>query len=80
MVFSLEDGLDAFVTKLNAPGSALLYSTYLGGGARQGGSGTTRIGPGIAIDGAGNAYVAGKFRYSLLVVDLSGGCGASSLA
>jgi uncharacterized protein (TIGR03437 family) len=59
VVFSLGDAFDAFVTKLNASGSALLYSTYLGGGALQGGSGITRIGPGIAIDGAGNAYVAG---------------------
>ena len=46
----------AFVTKLNASGSALVYSTYLGG------SGTTiqqSFGSGIAIDAAGNAYVAG---------------------
>jgi uncharacterized repeat protein (TIGR01451 family) len=42
---------DAFVTKLNSSG-AISYSTYLGGG----GSDTGR---GIAIDGAGNAYVAG---------------------
>jgi Beta-propeller repeat len=43
---------DAFVTKLNATGSALVYSTYLGGtGDDQG--------RGIAVDGAGNAYVTG---------------------
>ena len=59
VVFSLGGSFDAFVTKLNASGSALLYSTYLGGGALQGGSGATRIGPGIAVDRAGNAYVAG---------------------
>lgn len=43
---------DAFVTKLNAAGSALDYSTYLGG---------RDIDPGmaIAVDAAGNAYVAG---------------------
>ncbi len=44
---------DAFVTKLNAAGSDLVYSTYLGG------SGSDR-GGGIAVDGAGNAYVTGE--------------------
>jgi hypothetical protein len=43
---------DAFVTKLNPTGSALVYSTYLGG------SGSDR-GFGIAVDAAGNAYVTG---------------------
>jgi hypothetical protein len=43
---------DAFVTKLNPTGSGLVYSTYLGGGSFDGGAA-------IAIDGAGNAYVAG---------------------
>ena len=41
-----------FVTKLNSTGSALLYSTYLGG------SGWDTPG-GIAIDSEGDAYVAG---------------------
>ena len=44
---------DAFVTKLNATGSGLVYSTYLGG---SGGD----IGHGIAVDGAGSAYVTGN--------------------
>ncbi|MBI4166994.1 MAG: choice-of-anchor D domain-containing protein, partial [Acidobacteria bacterium] len=43
---------DAFVTKLNADGSALLYSTFLGGLARDSGNA-------IAVDSAGFAYVAG---------------------
>ncbi|MGH7945869.1 MAG: SBBP repeat-containing protein, partial [Opitutaceae bacterium] len=43
---------DAFVAKLNVAGSALVYSTYLGGGLDEGGSG-------IAIDAGGNAYVTG---------------------
>jgi len=43
---------DAFVAKVSADGSALLYSTYLGG------SGNDAVG-GIAADGAGNAYVSG---------------------
>jgi Beta-propeller repeat len=44
---------DAFVTKLNPSGSALVYSTYLGG------SPTADVGGGIAVDGWGNAYVTG---------------------
>lgn len=43
---------DAFVAKLNASGSALAYATYLGGSAGDGGFD-------IAVDTAGNAYVAG---------------------
>src|SRR3989442_679598 len=43
---------DAFVTKLNGDGSALVYSTYLGGFSSDRGNA-------IAVDAAGNAYVAG---------------------
>ncbi len=50
------DGSDAFVTKLNASGNALIYSTYLGG--RQ--PGTQDVGYAIATDPAGNAYVTGN--------------------
>lgn len=46
-------GGDAFVTKLNSTGSALVYSTYLGG------SDVDR-GKGIAVDGSGNAYITGE--------------------
>jgi Beta-propeller repeat/FG-GAP-like repeat len=45
-------GYEAFVTKINAAGNALVYSTYLGG---SGGD----EGRGIAVDAAGNAYVTG---------------------
>lgn len=45
-------GGDAFITKINAAGNALVYSTYLGG------SGFER-GYGIAVDGGGSAYVTG---------------------
>jgi hypothetical protein len=45
---------DAFVTKVNAVGSALVYSTYLGGSSNDEGFG------GIAVDGLGNAYVTGR--------------------
>jgi hypothetical protein len=44
---------DVFVTKLNAAGSALIYSTYLGGIS-------TDRGNGVAVDSAGNAYVVGQ--------------------
>ena len=51
----LTDGwTEAFVTKLNPSGTALVYSTYLGGssyGAR---------GAAIAVDSSGNAYVTGS--------------------
>jgi hypothetical protein len=46
---------DAFVTKINAAGSALVYSTYLGGSGFD-------LGNGIAADSAGNAYVTGVTR------------------
>ncbi|WP_225410762.1 SBBP repeat-containing protein [Stigmatella hybrida] len=44
---------DAFITKLNATGSALVYSTYLGGN-------TFDSGNAIAVDPSGNAYVTGS--------------------
>jgi hypothetical protein len=49
---------DVFVTKLNATGSALVYSTYLGGGANNG-IGTHSGGASIAVDASGDAYVTG---------------------
>jgi Beta-propeller repeat len=45
--------LNAFVSKLNADGSGLVYSTHLGGSA-------TDFGEGIALDIRGNAYVVGS--------------------
>jgi hypothetical protein len=51
--FQMRGSFDAFVTKLNPKGSALIYSTYLGGSA-----GVDR-GWAIALDSAGNAYVTG---------------------
>lgn len=44
---------DAFVTKIKADGSQLLYSTYLGGSGYD-------LAHGIALDAAGNAYVTGE--------------------
>ena len=45
---------DTFVTKLNPSGSALVYSTYLGGSGDDG-----QFDGGIAVDASGNAYVTG---------------------
>ncbi|WP_080507532.1 SBBP repeat-containing protein [Bryobacter aggregatus] len=44
---------DAFIAKLNPAGTALVYCTYLGGSADD-------VATALAIDGAGNAYVAGS--------------------
>lgn len=46
-------GYDAFVTKLSTDGATLVYSTYLGG-AQDDKAAT------IAVDGQGNAYIAGS--------------------
>jgi hypothetical protein len=48
---------DAFVTKINSGGSALIYSTYLGGGKII--NGTDDWGQAIAVDSLGSAYVTG---------------------
>jgi hypothetical protein len=48
---------DAFVTKLNPSGSALVYSTYLGGSNIDGANA-------VAVDASGNVYVAGSTNSS----------------
>jgi hypothetical protein len=45
-------GTDAFVAKLNASGSAIVFSTYLGGSSNE-------LGNAIAIDSSQNVYIAG---------------------
>jgi len=50
---STSSGGTAFVAKINATGSALVYSTYLGGTYFE-------IANAIAVDGSGDAYVAGE--------------------
>jgi hypothetical protein len=63
--------LDAFITKINPFGNALIYSTFLGGDVGE-------AGEEIAIDSAGNAYVAGttnslNFPVSNAIQSRSGG-------
>src|SRR5262249_34776932 len=48
----LRDSQDAFVTKVNAEGSVLLYSTHWGGSREESGLD-------IAVDGRANAWVTG---------------------
>ncbi len=43
---------DAFVAKVDAPGGALVYSTYVGGGGADGANG-------VAVDRTGSAHVVG---------------------
>jgi hypothetical protein len=50
---ALTGSQDAFVTELNPSGSALVFSTYLGGGTTSGASG-------IAVDSGGDVYVTGS--------------------
>jgi len=49
---ALAGGTDGFITKINATGTGLLYSTYLGGNVFD------QIN-GLAVDADGNAYVVG---------------------
>ena len=59
-------GPDAFVTKLSADGSTILYSTYIGG------SGTDRAN-GIVVDSEDNAYLQKLKRHALINgIDLCG--------
>lgn len=49
---SANGDFDAFVAKVNAEGTELLYSGYIGGNSED-------VGSGIAVDGDGNAYISG---------------------
>lgn len=50
---TLDGGRDAFLTKLNSIGSALVYSSYLGGG------GALDVASANAVDASGTMYVTG---------------------
>jgi hypothetical protein len=58
-----EEFTDVFVTKLNASGSGLVYSTYIGGSDDD-------EGYGIAVDGSGNAYVTGYTIQMIMMLPL----------
>jgi hypothetical protein len=70
---------DAFVTKLNASGSGLLFSSLLGGSRDESGNG-------IAVDGNGNIIVVGQtaslnFPFANAVrstITFNGNCGPGS--
>ena len=68
---------DAFVTKINAAGSALVYSSLLGGSGQDDGSD-------IAVDGSGNAYLTGRAssadfpRVNQIPGACQGSCGSGS--
>ena len=49
---------DAFLAKFNASGSGLVYSTYFGGS--NGVTGQNEVANAVAVDGGGNAYIAGQ--------------------
>jgi uncharacterized repeat protein (TIGR01451 family) len=51
-IYGNQTGQDAFVTKMNPTGTALLYSTYLGGSDFD-------MGFAIALDSLGHAYITG---------------------
>jgi len=59
-------GGDAFVAKVNASGTALVYCGYIGGSVDD-------VGSGIAIDGSGNAYVAGYTKSTQTTFPYIGG-------
>jgi hypothetical protein len=66
-------GSDAFVTKLDATGSRVLYSTYIGGG-------DTDEASAIAVDEDGNAFITGQTWSADYPVTLDAALASSSAA
>ena len=64
--YTLKGYENVFVTKLNATGAALVYSTFLGGSGR--------FGYAIALDPFGNAYVTGATFSTISPLTLSRQC------
>jgi hypothetical protein len=58
--------LDAFVAKVNASGTALVYCGYIGGSGEEWGNC-------IAVDGSGNAYVTGRTDSTQTTFPIIGG-------
>jgi hypothetical protein len=65
-------GYDSFLTKLNAAGNALVFSTFLGGGEYQGVTG-------IAVDRAGNAFIAGDIELNIPTVCATDPCDTTAI-
>jgi hypothetical protein len=59
-------GFDAFVAKVNAAGTALLYAGYIGGSGLE-------FGNAIAVDGSGSAYLVGYTNSSEATFPVSSG-------
>ena len=59
-------GTDAFVIKVNAAGTALIYCGYIGGSSDD-------VGAGIAVDSNGRAYVTGYAVSTQLTFPVTGG-------
>ena len=53
-------GADAFVTKLDPTGTVELFSSYLGGSGQENDYNTRVESSGVAVDSAGNVYLAGR--------------------
>jgi len=67
----------AFVSKINPAGSALVYSTFIGGAVRY----TNDVGNSIALDGVENAYITGTTDsddFPTTLVTLDALCGGAS--
>ncbi len=63
--FGVINSSNAFITKLNPSGSALIYSTYFGSGTTipMGIDSSGSVANAIAVDRSGNAYVAGNTNF-----------------
>jgi hypothetical protein len=59
-------GYDAFVAKVKADGTGLVYAGYIGGA-------NDDLGTGIAVDAAGNAYVTGETHSDQSTFPVTGG-------
>src|SRR5579871_133044 len=52
---AIKGSSNAFISKLNSTGTALIFSTYLGA--------SQDLGNGVAVDGSGNAWVTGSTNF-----------------
>jgi hypothetical protein len=66
LTFNDDTYMDAFVAKVHSDGASLVYCGYIGGADGDQGNG-------IAVDGAGNAYVTGETRSDETTFPVVGG-------